>query len=140
MCVKPDLNTALANLRTNTEAWRASLARHASGERPANGLAWDVAIMESRDEIAARIVDDFDAIDEEMSERRGIDSAAPSAWTIDRLTDDQFDAVKADWPELALFSDDTVRRVANAVGIHMVRAMAREAVRRAPAVLNPGAK
>ncbi|MFF7838852.1 hypothetical protein ACFZC6_08555 [Streptomyces ossamyceticus] len=135
MYQKPDLNTPLANLRTNTEAWKTSIARHASEERKGKGLAWDVELMEERDDIAAKIVEDFATIDAEMSKCRVIDSAAPSAWTIDRLTDEQLAAVKADWPELGMFADDTVRRLADVVGIRMVRSMAQEAVRRAPAVL-----
>ncbi|MFD4795082.1 hypothetical protein [Streptomyces anulatus] len=34
-----------------------------------------------------------------------------------------------------MFADDTIRRMANVVGIRMVRSMAQEAVRRAPSVL-----
>ncbi|MFJ1552793.1 hypothetical protein [Streptomyces mirabilis] len=132
---KPDLNTPLANLRTNTEAWKTSIARHASEERKGKGLAWDVELMEERDDIAAKIVEDFGTIDAEMSKRRVIDSAVPSAWTIDRLTDEQIAAAKADWPELGMFADATIRQVADVLGIRMVRAMAQEAVRRAPAIL-----
>ncbi|MEU2909119.1 MULTISPECIES: hypothetical protein [Streptomyces] len=136
MYQKPDLNTPLANLRTNTEAWKTSLARHSSEERKGKGLAWDVELMEERDDIAAKIVEDFGTIDAEMSKCRVIDSTAPSAWTIDRLTDEQIAACKADWPELGMFADDTVRRLADVVGIRMVRSMAQEAVRRAPGVLD----
>ncbi|MFF4057641.1 hypothetical protein ACFYZ0_18030 [Streptomyces sp. NPDC001708] len=136
MYEKPDLNTPLANLRTNTEAWRASLARHSSDERLGKGIAWDVELMEERDDIAAKIVEDFATIDAELSKRRVIDSATPSAWTIDRLTDEQIAACKADWPELGMFADSTIRQVADVLGIRMVRAMAQEAVRRAPGVLD----
>lgn len=138
MYEKTDLNAPLANLRTNAEAWKVSLARHASEERKGKGLAWDVELMEERDDIAAKIVEDFGVIDAVMSKRRVIDSAAPSAWTIDRLTDEQLAACKADWPELGMFADDTIRRVADVVGIRMVRSMAQEAVRRAPGVLGTG--
>ncbi|MEU6106405.1 hypothetical protein [Streptomyces flaveolus] len=71
-----------------------------------------------------------------MSKRQVIDSAALSEWTVDRLMDAQFDAVKADWPELALFDAPTLRQVADVIGIHMVRDMARQALRNASAVLN----
>ncbi|WP_411147455.1 hypothetical protein [Streptomyces sp. A30] len=135
MYQKPDLNTPLANLRTNTEAWKTSIARHASDERMGKGLAWDVELMEERDDIAAKIVKDFATIDEEMSKRRVIDSVTPSAWTIDRLTDEQLAACKVDWPELGMFADATIRQVADVLGIRMVRAMAQEAVRRAPGIL-----
>lgn len=130
-----DLNTPLANLRSNIATWKASLDRHLSEERKGKGLAFDVQLMEERDDIAVKIVEDFTAIDQEMSKRRVIDSAAPSAWTIDRLTDAQLAAVKADWPELALFNDDTLRRAADVLGIHMVRSMAQDAVRNAPTYL-----
>ncbi|MFG2512614.1 hypothetical protein [Streptomyces sp. NPDC048584] len=136
MYQKPDLNTPLANLRTNTEVWKTSLARHSSEERKGKGLAWDVELMEERDDIAAKIVEDFGTIDAEMSKCRVIDSTAPSAWTIDRLTDEQIAACMADWPELGMFADDTVRRLADVVGIRMVRSMAQEAVRRAHGVLD----
>lgn len=135
MYVKPDLDTPLANLRTNIAAWKTSIARHSSDERMGKGLAWDVELMEERDDLAAKIVEDFATIDAEMSQRRVIDSTAPSAWTIDRLTDEQIAACKADWPELGMFADSTIRQVADVLGIRMVRAMAQEAVRRAPAVL-----
>ncbi|MFG2795830.1 hypothetical protein [Streptomyces pseudovenezuelae] len=135
MYKKPDLDTPLAQLRENTAAWKASMARHSSDERQGKGLAWDVELMEERDDIAAKIVEDFGAIDTVMSERRVIDSAAPAAWTIDRLTDEQLAACKADWPELGMFADATVRQMADVVGIRMVRAMAQEAVRRAPGIL-----
>ncbi|MBK3645042.1 hypothetical protein [Streptomyces sp. MBT33] len=138
MYQKPDLNTPLANLRTNTEAWKASIARHSSDERMGKGLAWDVELMEERDDIAAKIVEDFAAIDAEMSQRRIIDNAAPSAWTIDRLTDEQIAACKADWPELGMLADSTIRQVADVLGIRMVRSMAQEAVRRAPGFLAAG--
>lgn len=135
MYQKPDLNTPLAQLRENTAAFKASLARHLSDERMGKGIAWDVELMEERDDIAGKIVEDFGVIDEEMSKRRVIDSATPSAWTVDRLTDEQLAACKADWPELGMFADETVRRVADVLGIRMVRAMAQEAIRRAPAIL-----
>ncbi|MFM9698848.1 hypothetical protein [Streptomyces europaeiscabiei] len=135
MYQKPDLNTPLAQLRANTAAFKAGLARHLSDERMGKGIAWDVELMEERDDIAGKIVEDFGVIDEEMSKRRVIDSATPSAWSVDRLTDEQLAACKADWPELGMFADDTVRRVADVLGIRMVRAMAQEAVRRAPAIL-----
>ncbi|MFF8399894.1 hypothetical protein [Streptomyces sp. NPDC016172] len=136
MYQKPDLNTPLANLRTNAEAWKTSLARHASEERKGKGLAWDVELMEERDDLAAKIVEDFGTIDDEMSKVRIIDNSAPAAWSVDRLTDEQLAACKADWPELGMFADDTIRRMADVVGIRMVRAMAQEAVRRSPAVLS----
>ncbi|MFF4543707.1 hypothetical protein ACFY1J_05580 [Streptomyces sp. NPDC001406] len=135
MYQRPDLNGPLANLRSNVEAWKTSLARHASEERRGKGLAWDVELMEERDDLAAKIVEDFATIDAELSKRWVIDNAAPSAWTIDRLTDEQIAAAKADWPELGMFADCTIRQVADVLGIRMVRAMAQEAVRRAPAVL-----
>lgn len=136
MYEKPDLDTPLAALRTNIAAWQASLQRHLSDERKGQGIAFDVQLMEERDDIAAKIVEDFTAIDTEMSKRRVIDSAAPSAWSIDRLTDDELAAARADWPELALFNDATLRLAADVLGIRMVRDMARQAVRNAPGVLN----
>ena len=136
MYVKPDLNTPLANLRANTEAWKTSLARHASEERKGKGLAWDVELMEERDDIAAKIVEDFGTIDAEMSKCRVIDSTAPSAWAIDRLTEEQIATCKADWPELGMFDDSTIRQVADVLGIRMVRELARQAVRRSPDVLS----
>ncbi|MEU7031616.1 hypothetical protein AB0A60_33575 [Streptomyces sp. NPDC046275] len=136
MYEKPDLDTPLAALRTNITAWQASLQRHLSEERKGQGIAFDVQLMEDRDDIAAKIVEDFTAIDTEMSKRRVIDSAAPSAWSIERLTDAELAAAKADWPELALFNDATLRLAADVLGIRMVRDMARQAVRNAPGVLN----
>ncbi|MGY5009936.1 hypothetical protein ACWCY6_17905 [Streptomyces sp. 900105755] len=136
MYVKPDLDTTLANLRTNTEAWKTSLARHSSDERRGKGLAWDVELMEERDDISAKIVEDFATIDAELSKRRVIDSVTPSEWTIDRLTDEQIAACKADWPELGMFDDTTIRQVADVLGIRMVRELARQAVRRSPDVLS----
>ncbi|MFF7169746.1 hypothetical protein [Streptomyces pseudovenezuelae] len=138
MYQKPDLDAPLTQLRENTAAWSASVARHASDERMGKGLAWDVELMEERDDIAAKIVEDFGTIDAEMSKRRIIDNAAPSAWTIDRLTDEQIAACKTDWPELGLFADATIRQVADVLGIRMVRSMAQEAVRRAPGLLAAG--
>ncbi|MEV0778892.1 hypothetical protein [Streptomyces sp. NPDC050428] len=135
MYQKPDLNAPLARIRENTAKFNASLERHGSDEGRAKGLAFDIGLLEERDDIAAVIVKDFGAIDAEMSKCRIIDSSAPTAWTVDRLTDEQLALCKADWPELGMFADDTVRRVADVVGIRMVRAMAQEAVRRAPAVL-----
>ncbi|MFF0698398.1 hypothetical protein ACFYU4_37910 [Streptomyces tendae] len=135
MYVKPDLNGPLSQLRENTAAFDASMKRHVSDERQGKGFAFDVQLLEERDDLAAVIVKDFRAIDEEMSKRDVFNSAAPDAWTIDRLTDEQLAARKADWPELGMFADDTIRQMADVVGIRMVRAMAQEAVRRAPAVL-----
>ncbi len=135
MYEKPDLDTPLDQIRENTAKFNASLQRHTSDEARGKGFAFDVQLLEERDDIAAAIVKDFGTIDEEMSKRRVIDNVAPSAWTVDRLTDEQLAAVKADWPELGMFADDTVRRVADVLGIRMVRAMAQEAIRRAPTVL-----
>jgi hypothetical protein len=132
---QPDLNTPLARLRENAAAFKASLKRHTSDDRQDRGFAFDVELLEQRDDLAAVMVQDFTAIDEEMSKRSVFDGVAPAAWTIDRLTDEQFAQCKADWPELGMFTDDTIRRMADVVGIRMVRAMAQEAVRRAPAVL-----
>ncbi|MGW6145343.1 hypothetical protein [Streptomyces sp. NPDC055140] len=140
MYEKPDLNAALADLRATIAEWKASLARHLSDERRGKGIAWDIQLMEDRDDMAVKIVEYFDAIDAEMTKRGIIDSGAPSAWTLDRLTDEQLAAAKADWPELALFRDATVRRVADVLGIHMVRDMARQAVRNAPTVLKSRTK
>ncbi|MFI5867164.1 hypothetical protein [Streptomyces sp. NPDC051546] len=140
MYEKPDLNTPLAALRTNITAWQASLERHLSEERKGQGIAFDVQLIEDRDDIAAKIVQDFTAIDTEMSKRRVIDSAAPSAWSTERLTDAELAAAKADWPELSLFNDVTLRLAADVLGIHMVRDMARQAVRNAPAVLDSRTK
>ncbi|MFI6282907.1 hypothetical protein [Streptomyces sp. NPDC050988] len=134
---KPDLNTPLAQLRENIAKWNASLQRHSSDEARGTGFAFDIGLLDERDDIAAEIVKDFGLIDETMSQRRIIDSATPAAWTIDRLTDAQLTAAKADWPELALFDDTTVRQVADVLGIYMVRSMAQEARRNAPVVLNP---
>ncbi|MFH0245938.1 hypothetical protein ACGRHY_26785 [Streptomyces sp. HK10] len=136
MYEKPDLDTPLAALRTNITAWQASLQRHLSDERKSQSIAFDVQLMEDRDDIAAKIVEDFTAIDTEMSKRRVTDGAAPSAWSIERLTDAELAAAKADWPELALFNDATLRLATDVLGIHMVRDMARQAVRNAPGVLN----
>ncbi|MFF2205171.1 hypothetical protein [Streptomyces sp. NPDC058145] len=116
MYEKPDLDTRLARLRENITKWQASLKRHTCDERRGKGFAYDIALLDQRDDIAAQIVQDFGAIDEAMPERRIINSAAPSAWTIDRLTDDQLAAVKADWPDLALFNGATVRQVADVLG------------------------
>ncbi|MCZ1012350.1 hypothetical protein [Streptomyces lydicus] len=135
MYEKPDLNTPLAALRTNITAWQTSLQRHLSEERKGQGIAFDVQLMEDRDDIAAKIVEDFTAIDTEMSKRRVIDSAAPSAWSAERLSDAELAAAKADWPELTLFNDVALRLAADVLGIHMVRDMARQAVRNAPTVL-----
>ncbi|GBQ04417.1 hypothetical protein SSP531S_59130 [Streptomyces spongiicola] len=135
MYEKPDLDTPLAQIRENAEKFNASLQRHGSDEGRGKGFAFDIGLLEERDDIAAAIVKDFGVIDTEMSRRRVIDSPAPAAWTIDRLTDEQLAACKADWPELGMFADGTIRRVADVLGIRMVRAMAQEAVRRAPAVL-----
>lgn len=136
MYAKPDLNTPLARIRENIAKWNASLQRHNSDEARGNGFAFDIGLLDERDDIAAEIVKDFGVIDTTMSQRRIIDSATPSAWTIDRLTDAQLAAAKADWPELALFDDATVRQVADVLGIRMVRSMAQEARRNAPAVLD----
>ncbi|MFJ5951366.1 hypothetical protein [Streptomyces noursei] len=135
MYEKPDLDTPLADLRTHITAWRASLQRHLSEERKGKSIAFDVQVMEERDGIAAEIVEAFTAIDAEMSKRR-VDSAAPAVWSIERLTDAELTAAKADWPELALFNGATLRLAADVLGIHMVRDMARQAARNAPAVLN----
>ncbi|MFD7867004.1 hypothetical protein [Streptomyces sp. NPDC059783] len=140
MYEKPDLDTPLADLRTNITAWQASLERHLSEERKRQGVAFDVQLIEDRDDIAAKIVKNITAIDTEMSKRRVIDSAAPAAWSIDRLTDAELAAAKADWPELALFNDATLRLAADVLGIHMVRDMARQAVRNAPTVLDSRTK
>ncbi|WP_240152146.1 hypothetical protein [Streptomyces mobaraensis] len=90
----PDLDIPLTGLSTNITAWQASLQRHLSEECKAKGIAFDVQLMEDRDDIAAKIVEDFTAIDTEMSKRRVIASAAPSAWSIERLTD----ATLRAWP------------------------------------------
>ncbi|MFH8508385.1 hypothetical protein [Streptomyces flaveolus] len=95
-----------------------------------------VQLREEREPLTEKIIQDITTIDEEMSKRQVIDSAAPSEWTVDRLTDAQLDAVKADWPELALFDATTLRQVADVIGIRMVRDMARQALRNASAVLN----
>lgn len=136
MYKKPDLDTPLAQLRENIAKWNASLQRHSSDEARGKGFAFDIGLLDERDDIAAEIVKDFGLIDETMSQRRIIDSATPAAWTIDRLTDAQLAAAKADWPELALFDDTTLRQVADVLGIYMVRSMAKEARRNAPVTLN----
>ncbi|MET7276517.1 hypothetical protein ABZS59_35980 [Streptomyces flaveolus] len=136
MYEKPDLDTPLPNLRTNTTAWETSLDRHLSEERKGQGLAFDVQLMEEREPLTEKIIQAITTIDQKMSKRQVIDSAAPSEWTVDRLTDAQLDAVKADWPELALFDATTLRQVADVIGIRMVRDMARQALRNASAVLN----
>ncbi|MFD7501555.1 hypothetical protein [Streptomyces sp. NPDC059850] len=136
MYKKPDLNGPLARLRENAAAWKANFARLTSREgMDQDSYAWPIARMEERDDLAKQIVEDFGTIDAEMSKRWIIDSAAPSAWTIDRLTDEQIAAAKADWPELGMFADSTIRQVADVLGIRMVRSMAKEAVRRTPGVL-----
>ncbi|MFI9078718.1 hypothetical protein ACIGW8_19955 [Streptomyces sioyaensis] len=136
MYKKPDLNGPLTRLRENAAAWKANLARLTSREgMKQDTYAWPIARMEERDDLAKKIVDDFTALDEVMSSHHGIGSAAPTSWSIDALTEEDLAKVKADWPELGMFADDTVRRVADVIGIRMVRAMAQEAVRRAPAVL-----
>ncbi|MFI1532143.1 hypothetical protein [Streptomyces griseus] len=132
---KPDLNITLTKLRQHTADFRASLERHTSGEGRGKGIAFDVGLLEERDDVAVAIVEDFDKLDTEMSKRWIINGPAPAAWTVEKITDEQLAACKADWPELALFADDTIRRMANVVGIRMVRSMAQEAVRRAPNVL-----
>ncbi|MCD9903202.1 hypothetical protein LUR56_31115 [Streptomyces sp. MT29] len=132
---KPDLDTPLAEIRESAAKFNASLERHSSDESRGKGFAFDVQLLEERDDIAAAIVKAFGTIDEEMSKRAVINSPAPAAWTIARLTDEQLAACQADWPELGMFADDTIRRMADVVGIRMVRAMAQEAVRRAPDVL-----
>ncbi|MFF3957378.1 hypothetical protein ACFYY1_29815 [Streptomyces sp. NPDC001890] len=140
MYEKPDLDTPLAALRTNITAWQAGLQRHLSEESKGKGIAFDVQLMEDRDDLAAKIVEDFTAIDTEMSKRRVIDNAAPSAWSIERLTDAQLATAKTDWPELTLFNDATLRLAADVLGIHMVRDMARQAVRNVPGVRNSRTK
>ncbi|MGW2550028.1 hypothetical protein [Streptomyces sp. NPDC001635] len=137
---KPDLNGPLANLRTNTEAWKTSLARHASEERKSKGIAWDVELMEERDDIAAKIVEDFARIDEVMSTHRGLGSVAPASWSVDKLTDEQLAAAKADWPELGIFPDKVIRNYADVIGIRAVRYLAQTAVRNAPTHLQQTAK
>ncbi|WP_371605004.1 hypothetical protein OG345_42055 (plasmid) [Streptomyces sp. NBC_01220] len=131
----PDLNTPLAEVRESIEQYKASMARHSSDERKGKGIAWDIQLMEDREPMVEKMIEGFTAIDTHMTNSSFINSPAPDAWTIDRLTDEQIAACKADWPELGMFADDTIRRMADVVGIRMVRAMAQEAVRRAPAVL-----
>ncbi|MFF8789146.1 hypothetical protein [Streptomyces sp. NPDC015125] len=136
MYKKPDLNGPLIRLRENAAAWKANLARLTSPEgMKQDTYAWPIARMEERDDLAKQIVDDFTALDEVMSSHHGIGNAAPASWSVDALTDEDLANVKADWPELGMFADDTVRRVADVIGIRMVRAMAQEAVRRAPGIL-----
>ncbi|MEU1592731.1 hypothetical protein ABZ468_07690 [Streptomyces sp. NPDC005708] len=140
MYEKPDLNGPLANLRKNTEAWKTSLARHASEERKGKGLAWDVEVMEERDDLAAKIVDDFTRIDEVMSTHRALGTAAPASWGVDPLTDEQLAAAKEKWPHLAIFTDRTIRNYANVIGIRQVEYLAMVAVRNVPAHLAKTAK
>ncbi|MEE1764458.1 hypothetical protein [Streptomyces sp. SP18BB07] len=137
MYKKPDLNAPLARLRENAAAWKANLARLTSREGlDQDTYAWPIARMEERDDLAKQIVDDFAEVDEVMTKHLGTGSAAPAAWSVTPLTDEELAAAKADWPELGMFADDTIRRMVDVVGIRMVRAMAQEAVRRAPAVLS----
>ncbi|MGZ2361468.1 hypothetical protein LRE75_33120 [Streptomyces sp. 372A] len=140
MYEKPDLDTPLAALRTDITAWQASRERHLSEERKGKGVAFDVQLLEGRDDIAEKIVEAFSKIDTEMSKRRVIDNATPTAWSTERLTDAKLAAAKADCPELSLFNDVTLRLAADAIGIRMVRDMARQAVRNAPAVLDSRTK
>lgn len=135
MYVKPNLNAALDDLRTHTEAWKASIARHSSDERKGKGLAWDIELMEDRDDLAAKIVEDFAKIDEAMSTHRGLGSVAPASWRVDQITNEQFASVKTAWPELAIFDDKVIRNMAAIVGIRQVRYMAQVAVRNAPGFL-----
>jgi hypothetical protein len=134
MTEKPDLNATLTRLRENAAAFQTSLARHTSEERQGKGFAFDVQLIEERDDLSIVMVEDFGILDAAMS-GRGAFGDAPQAWGIDRLTDEQLAACKADWPELGMFADSTVRQMADVVGIRMVRAMAQEAVRRAAHVL-----
>ncbi|MFC9280920.1 hypothetical protein [Streptomyces collinus] len=135
MYEKPDLDGTLANLRKNTAAWKESTARHLSDERKGKGIAYDVELMEQRDDVAQLIVDDFATLDEVMSTHRGIGSVAPASWSVDKLTDEQLAAAKEKWPELAVFGDKVIRNYADLLGIRAVRYLAQEAVRNAPAVL-----
>ncbi|MFN1193290.1 hypothetical protein ACK03K_34065 [[Kitasatospora] papulosa] len=136
MYVKPNLDHLLDDLRTRSEAWKVSVARHSSDERMGRGLAWDIELMEDRDEnLAAKIVEDFTKIDEAMSTHRGLGSVAPASWRVDQLTDEQFASVKAAWPELAIFDDKVILDMAAIVGIRQVRYMAQVAVRNAPGYL-----
>ncbi|CAL9326754.1 hypothetical protein [Streptomyces sp. SudanB91_2054] len=135
MYVKPDLNGPLTRLRENIAAWRASLARHASEERKGKGIAWDIELMEQRDDVALKIVDDFAQLDDAMSNYRGMGSVAPASWSVDALTDEDLAKSKAKWPELAIFRDEVIRNYADLLGIRAVRYLAQEAVRNAPAHL-----
>lgn len=132
---KPNLDATLANLRQDTESWKESAARHLSDERQGRGLAYDVELMEQRDDIAQRLVENFGKLDEAMSTHRGIGSVAPASWSVDRVTDEQLASAKEKWPELAIFGDKVIRNYADVLGIRAVRYLAQEAVRNAPAVL-----
>ncbi|PNG16678.1 hypothetical protein [Streptomyces cahuitamycinicus] len=134
MYQKPNLDEALANLRTNTADWKTSLAQHTSDERRGKGFAFDVQLLEERDDIAAKIVEDFAKIDEVMSTHRGLGSAAPASWRVD-VTPEQIANAKAHWPELAIFDDKVIANMAAVVGIRQVRYMAQVAVRNAPEYL-----
>lgn len=135
MYVKPNLDHLLDDLRTHSGAWKASVARHSSDERMGKGMAWDIELMEDRDDLAAKIVGDFAKVDEAMSTHRGLGSVAPASWRVDQLTEEQFATVKSDWPELAIFDDAVIRNMAAIVGIRQVRYMAQVAVRNAPGFL-----
>lgn len=127
---KPDLDTALQSLRTTVASWKSNVDRTHSDERVGKGIAWEIGRMEERDDLASHLIETLTRLDEAMSSHHGTGSCAPAAWRVKPLTDAQFTEVLRDLPQLAIFGEQAVRELTDHFGIHYVRYLAQDAVKR----------
>lgn len=130
--MKPiDVDAALALVRAKATEWQENADRtRAAGTGESWG--WQLDRMGERDDIGMELVEAWQVLDGTITSNHGI--ARPVAWRVPQLTDEQFAAVFADWPELAAFGEDLVKDMSRHVGIRYVRWLAQRALKNAPAL------
>ncbi|MFG2986163.1 hypothetical protein ACGFYQ_33765 [Streptomyces sp. NPDC048258] len=123
-----DVNATLVDLRRQAGAWQAN-AEDTRGA--AATLSWGQSIdrMGERDDLAHDIVTDFARLDHAMTNGQLRD--VPTDWRPAALTDEQFAAAMADWPELDVLGERNVRHLAGFLGIRAVRYLAQDALKNA---------
>ncbi|MFD3514832.1 hypothetical protein [Streptomyces sp. NPDC058657] len=134
--IPTDINAVHALTREKADAWEADAAecRAAFGVNLHQSIGWTVDHMDKRDDEAEVLVPAWQALDAEMTASHGWNR--PDAWRFPVLTDEEYAASLAKWPELAVFSEEQIRDLYRHVGIRYIRNLAQDVQRRALAVLN----
>lgn len=133
--MKPtNVDTALSTLRMRTSEWRSNADRtRAAGTD--ESLGWQIDRMGERDDLATEIVEAWTILDDTITRNLGV--SRPEEWRVPQLTDEEFTAALAAWPELAVFGEDLVKDLSRHVGIRYVHWMAQRAVKNAPRLAAP---